>query len=123
MRWIGDEQQLFLQYGNRLEIRCRHRQRDESQIRRTGSQERDRAFAAADGDLEVEVRVCAPDLREKRREHVQAYGHSTDEPDRPAQRFARVADRRYGVLQILKDTVAETEQRFTGRRDSDAPAN
>ena len=56
-------------------------------------------------------------------EDVEADGHPADQPDRAAQRLARVADQRDGVLQILEDAVTELEQRFAGRRDADAPAD
>ena len=58
-------------------------------------------------------RLCAPDFGEQRGKYVKAYGHPTDETDRATQRFPRVADRGYRVLQILEDAVAEPEQRFS----------
>ena len=41
----------------------------------------------------------------------------------PLQRFARVADGRDRVLQVLEDAMAQLQQRFAGRRDADAPAD
>ena len=41
----------------------------------------------------------------------------------PLERFALVADGRDRVLQVLKDAMAQLEQRFAGRRDADAAAD
>src|SRR5688572_30910914 len=53
--------------------------------------------------------VCSSDL-------------AADEAHRSAERFTLVADPRDGVLKILKDAVAQLQQRLTSRRNPNAPA-
>ncbi len=65
----------------------------------------------------------ASHLREESGEDVEADGHPADQAQRAAQRLLLLADAGHGVLQILEDAVTQLEERFTGGRNADAPAD
>jgi hypothetical protein len=60
---------------------------------------------------------------EQRGKHVQADGHASDEANGAFERFARIADRCDGVVQVLKHPMAQLQERFARRSDADAPAD
>ena len=68
------------------------RERQQAEVAGARPQHRNRAFGAADRDLEVEVRMDAAHFGQQRREDVEADRHAADQPDGAAQRFALVAD-------------------------------
>ena len=81
-----------------------------SQVASAGAKHGDRALGAADGDLQIEMGMDSSDFRQQRRKHVQAHRHSTDEPECSAKVFLLVGDGRDGLLQILKNAVAQLHE-------------
>src|SRR2546430_3594558 len=68
-------------------------------------------------------RMDAPHLREERRKHVEAHGRAADRAQRAAERLLLFTDDGDRLLQILKDPVAQLQQRFARRGNSNAPAD
>src|SRR5829696_841287 len=120
MRRVGNQQQFFFEYGYRHEVGGFRRTRDHAEVAGARSQHGDGPLGTANRDLHIQVRVHAPDFGQQRWEDIQAHGHAADQPHRPTQRLAFVADGRYRFLEVPKDAVTELKQRFAGWRNPDA---
>ncbi len=119
----GDEEELLLHGRDGDEVGRFDGQGEEAAVGGAGADGGETAVGRARPDLDLRLRVGPLELAEQGGEDVEADRHPADQPHRAAQGLARVADQGDRVLQILEDAVTELEQRFTRRRDADAPAD